>query len=235
MPVRSTRLSVVVPVLLGLAVGVHSATASAEQPAPMAPVTAPPSAAPATVPGAPPPAPVAPDQTTAAPPETAASPQTTMGNTVSAFAALGYSYGFSTALGVGARYQITLVPKGFLHHLPPQMHDEFALEPGFDYFHASYGFGAGYSWDYNEYTPLVGALWNIWINDNLAVYPKLDVGFRIASWSESTNGMSVNTGHADLFPLYFQAAAGIAYRLGIVSLRAEVGWEALRAGVGVTL
>jgi len=229
MSIRCIQVCVAVSLLLGLAMTGYAATAFADSPPPLAPASAAPSSAPAAVPGAPPAVLVTPDQTNAA------SPQTTMGNTISAFAALGYSYGFSTALGVGARYQITLVPKGFLHHLPPQMHDEFALEPGFDYFHASYGFGAGYSWDYNEFTPLVGALWNIWINDNLAVYPKLDVGFRIASWSESANGMSVNTGHADLFPLYFQGAAGIAYRLGIVSLRAEVGWEALRAGVGITL
>jgi hypothetical protein len=156
---------------------------------------------------------------------------TTENATVSLFAGLGYSYGFSVGLGLGARYQWVIVPKGFLHSLPPTMHDEFALEPGFDYFHASYSV-VGYNWDYNEFTPLIGALWNIWLNDKLAVYPKLDIGYRIVSWSASYNGMSIGGAHDYLFPVYIEGAAGVIYRIGAVSLRAEVGWEDLRLGAG---
>ena len=133
-----------------------------------------------------------------------------MHEAVSVFGAVGYSYGFAAAYGAGVRFQWILVPKGFLKRLPKRMHDEFGIEPGIDFFHAGYsvsGGGFSESWDYNEYTPLVGALWNIWLNENLAVYPKIDIGYRIASWSETVSGGSTTTiAHADLFPLYFQGA-----------------------------
>lgn len=157
-------------------------------------------------------------------------PQTTENKTISAFLGLGYSYGFALGLGVGLRYQWVIVPKGFLH-LPSAMHDEFALEPGFDYFHAGYS-KFGVSWNYNEFTPLIGVLWNFWLTDKLAVYPKVDIGYRIASWSESVNGVSVGGAHANLFPVYIQGAGGAIYRFGPLSLRAEVGWEDLRVGAG---
>lgn len=165
-------------------------------------------------------------------------PTATMHKTISVLGGIGYSYGFSAAFGVGARFQWTLVPEGFLSKQQKTIHDELALEPGFDYFHAGYSVGAGaynVSWDYNEFTPLVGVVWNVWLNDKFAVYPKVDVGYRIASWSESVNGTTTATAHADLFPLYFQGAAGVVYRTGVVSLRAELGWEALRAGVALSL
>lgn len=161
-----------------------------------------------------------------------------LGKTLSVFGAVGYSYGFAAALGVGARFQVSLVPRGFLR-LPHGMHDELGIEPGFDYFHAGYSSGAGaykVDWDYDELTPLVGVVWNFWLLDKLAVYPKIDIGYRIGFWSESVNGQSVGgVAHADLLPLYFQGALGAAYRVGPVALRAEVGWEALRVGVGITL
>ena len=161
-----------------------------------------------------------------------------MNKSISVFGAVGYSYGFAAAVGVGARFQWVLVPQGFLQRRHAKMHDELALEPGFDYFHAGYSVGAGaynVSWGYDEFTPLVGVVWNVWLNDNVAVYPKVDVGYRIASWSESVNGATTATVHADLFPVYFQGAVGIVYRLGIVSLRAEAGWEALRGGIALSL
>src|SRR5271169_4096379 len=90
---------------------------------------------------------------TPAPPPPDAPPApggTTETNTLSAFLGMGYSYGFALGLGVGLRYQWVVVPQGFLHTLPPGMHDEFAIEPGFDYFHAGYS-NDGVSWDYNEF------------------------------------------------------------------------------------
>jgi hypothetical protein len=182
------------------------------------------------------PAPASPEPSPSpAPSDVAGSPgSATMNYTLSGFLGVGYSYGFAVGLGIGARFQITLVPKGFIHSLHSPMHDELALEPGFDYFHAGYSVD-GDSWSYNEFTPLVGVLWNFWLNDNVAFYPKLDIGYRIETWSESVNGQNVGGGHNDLFPVYIQGAAGVVYRIGIVSLRGEVGWEDLRIGVGVSL
>jgi hypothetical protein len=167
----------------------------------------------------------------------ATTPTSTMDHSISALFNLGYGYGFALGLGVGARYQWVLVPKGFLK-LPSSMHDEFAIEPGFDYFHAGYSTGIPgdtISWNYNEFTPLVGAVWNFWLTDHLALYPKIDVGYRIGEWSGSINGQKVSVVNPNVFPVYFQAAAGVDYRIGMFSLRAEAGWEALRAGIGVAM
>jgi hypothetical protein len=167
-----------------------------------------------------------------APPEAPPGSRTSESNTISGFLGLGYDYGFSIGVGLGARYQIAIVPNGFLHH--PTIHDELALEPGIDFFHDGYSFAGG-GWDYNEITPLVGCLWNVWLNEQFAVYPKIDIGYRIGFWSEHINGMNVGGGHDYVFPVYIQGAAGVVYRLGPVSLRGEVGWDALRIGIGVTL
>lgn len=202
--------------------GADAVQASIQVQTPPPPPTSPPGA----------PAPAAPESPA---PSTAAA--STMDHSISALFNLGYGYGFALGLGVGVRYQWVIVPKGFLK-LPSRMHDEFAIEPGFDYFHAGYSTGIPgdtVSWDYNEFTPLVGAVWNFWLTDHVAVYPKIDIGYRIGEWSASINGQKVSQVNPDVFPVYFQGAAGVDYRIGILSLRAEVGWEALRAGLGVAL
>jgi len=186
--------------------------------------------------GAPPP-PAQPAATPAATPAPTDTPapqgdRTSENLTLSGFLGLGYGYGFGLGVGFGGRFQFDIVPNGFLHH--PTIHDELALEPGIDFFHDGYGNDA-YHVDYNEITPLVGCLWNVWLNNQFAVYPKIDIGIRIGFWSETANGVTQNNGHDYVFPLYIQGAAGVVYRLGPVSLRAEVGWDALRIGAGITL
>jgi hypothetical protein len=158
-----------------------------------------------------------------------------MQGALSVLGGVGYGWGLGVGFGVGARFQYDFLPKGVLH-LPHGMHDEMGIEGGVDYFHVSYGYDAGYNEEYNEITPLVGWVWNFWLMDKLAVYPKVDVGYRIGMYSYTdANGNKV-TNHPDaVFPLYFQGAAGVVYKIGPVALRGEVGWEALRVGVGVNL
>ena len=182
-----------------------------------------------------PPPPPAPEQQPA--PANAA----TMDRTITVFGSVGYGYGFGAAFGIGARYQWVAVPTGVLRNLRNGMHDEFAIEPGLDYFHTGYTSGVPgdlVDVSYNEFTPLVGFVWNFWLNDKFVVYPKIDVGYRIFSTSESINGTPLATFTTDYAPIYFQGAAGAAgaaYRFGNVSLRAEIGWEALRLGVALSL
>ena len=157
----------------------------------------------------------------------------------SAFLGIGYGYGFSTGLGVGARFEWVFLPDGALK-LRNGMHDEIGVEAGFDYFHAGYDAGTfggeKVTWSYNEFTPVVGIVWNFWLTDKLALYPKIDLGYRIASWSESVSGSgSVASASPGFSALYFQGAGGIVYRAGPVALRAEAGWEALRLGAGIDI
>jgi hypothetical protein len=178
----------------------------------------------------PPPAPPPPPETQ----QVAPTNESTLDRTFTAFGAVGYGYGFGAAAGFGGRYQWVAIPKGFLR-LSNGIHDEFAVEPGFDYFRAGYSIAGGYDVTYNEFTPLTGFVWNVWLNDHLLVYPKIDVGYRLFAVSESLNGVNLATFTTDYAPIYFQGAAGVAYKFGSVSLRAEVGWEALRAGIALSL
>jgi len=183
-------------------------------------------------------------------PEPPAPPQieTSMHQAISVLGGIGYGYGFAVGYGVGARFQWVAAPKGVLK-LPNGMRDEIGIEPGFDFFHASYGSGvslgtlsAQWNFDYNEFTPVVGVVWNFWLTREIAVYPKIDLGYRIAEWSVSETVSGASGGpmqvqaHADVSPVYFQGAAGVAWRFSdALSLRAEVGWNTLRAGIAAHL
>lgn len=159
---------------------------------------------------------------------TAFAPRSTGNGLVSAFLGLGYAYSDS-GFGVGARYQKVVAPIGVIKQGP--VHDEVALEGGFDYFHYSFGYRLGsfsQSWTYNEVAFTFGAAWNFWmLEDKLALYPKLDLSYRIGSVSGDIGSMSGYGG------LWFQATGGVMYRTGNVTLRAELGSGSLRLGAGL--
>jgi hypothetical protein len=213
--------------VLAAATTTVTATATVAAPAP-APTPAP-AAAVAPVP---PPAPAA-----APPPDAITAPMNdgTMQGAVTAFLGIGYGWGLGIGEGVGARFQYDFLPKG-VFHFQNGMHDEMGVEAGLDFFHVSYGYGDGFNESYNEFTPLAGWVWNFWLTDKLAVYPKIDIGVRIGSYSYTDrNGNTVSHTNSDVFPVYFEGAAGVVYRLGPVALRGEVGWEALRIGASINV
>jgi hypothetical protein len=138
-------------------------------------------------------------------------------NVFSAFGLLSYWYADS-GVGVGARYQKTVAPGGLLHL--PAVHDDVGIEGGVDYAHYSF-IGIAY----NEVAVLVGGVWNFWfLQDRLALYPKVDLGYRFGSWSGTSLG-----GYGGLV---FQGSAGVAYRVSRLTLRAEAGSGSLRLGAG---
>ena len=214
-------------VALGLSLLAGSRRAHAQTNAPVA--------APATPAATPAPATPAPEAAAAAPAPTEPSAvdtnQSTMNNNLSLFGSIGYGYGYGTGYGLGARYQVV-----FADHvlkLPPGKHDEFGIEFGLDYYHVSYDqslLGTSFKWSYNEYTPVVGVTWNFWLTDKLMVYPKLDFGYRFISWNDDLAGYDAGVGH-----FYFQGTGGIAYAVGPVKLRAELGWASLRVGAAIAL
>ena len=153
---------------------------------------------------------------------------------LSAFGMLGYGYGFATGYGVGARFQLVLA-KDLIKH--QKIHDEIALEPGIDFLTASYDYGfADIEYTYREITPVVGVSWLFWLNNRVAIYPKIDLGYHITSWSVKSGGEELDIGHSDVSALYFQGAGGVIFRLApSVALRAEGGWRALRVGAGFSI
>jgi hypothetical protein len=74
-------------------------------------------------------------------------------------------------------------------------------------------------------------VWNFWLSDQLVLYPKIDLGYRFGTWS-TNSGFSSPTGYGGIV---LQGAAGIAYKLDRVTLRAEAGSGTLRLGVGFAL
>jgi hypothetical protein len=152
----------------------------------------------------------------------------TLNNTATLFGVLGYGYsGLGSAPGVGARYQMTLIKD--VGRYGGKVHDDIGIEGGVDFVHYSWSLPGypQYSWSYNEVSVLAGVVWNFWIGDKLALYPKVELAYGIGSAS-TQNGIAAPSYGG----LWFQGAAGAAYKLGPIALRAEAGWRALRLGAG---
>jgi hypothetical protein len=135
--------------------------------------------------------------------------------------------------GFGGRYTMPLVPEGVLH--APRVKDEFTLELGADFVHYSATVGwAPYTVDYTWNGILVvgGVTWNFWLNPNLALYPKLDLGYLFGQYSGWDSGYYGTYGRANLGGVFLQGAAGLIYRFQSLALRVELGSGLLRLGVG---
>jgi len=160
--------------------------------------------------------------------------QPNMNRKLSVFGALGYGFGYATGYGAAARYQFIIVSDGVLK-MSPGKHDEIGIEAGFDLLHVGWsqnlGAGTDYSWSYNEFTPVAGIAWNIWLSDKIAVYPKIDLGYHIGSISATNGNQAVSTSGVAFNALYFHGTGGIIYDLGSVALRVEAGWATLRLGL----
>lgn len=145
------------------------------------------------------------------------------GGSVAAWVILGYGH----AVGVGARYRTSLVPEGFLHSA--QVRDSLDLEAGLDYI-SWYGYGvAPYDYGYNMFLPRAGLMWNFWLSPELALYPKLDLGFAFGSYT----GTYPTAGRHDFSGLFLEGSVGLIWRFRRdMSLRGELGNEGLRLGLG---
>ncbi len=162
---------------------------------------------------------------------------------LSVFAILGYSYYYANAYGIGARYQKVLAPDV----LRAKIHDDIAIEGGLDVVYSSWdypwGWGTGYyslTGTYTAISPVVGVLWNFWLNDKISLYPKLDLGYEFGSlkWTSSDPYWS-------LYSPYFRAhnyggpyldlAGGLAFKADTVTLRVQAGIHGLYLGLGFQL
>ena len=134
--------------------------------------------------------------------------------------------------GVGFRVGIPVVPQGLIHGA--RVRDELVLEVGGDFLHYSNHVGfpiyGDYSW--NGFLLVGGFAWNFWLTPQLALYPKLDLGFEYGwyhGWDTAWGGYYGQHSYGGLF---VQGAAGLIYRLHSVDLRVELGTGLLRLGVG---
>ncbi len=149
-------------------------------------------------------------------------------NALTLFGTLGYAYsGAGTGFGIAARYQKTLADRVAISH-HPTIHDDIGIEfgPGFSHYSFSY---YNYNFSYNEVSLFVGIVWNFWLSDRLAVYPKTEIGYRFGKVS----GSDLFANSIDYGGLGFEGGAGVIYKLNAVALRAEVGNYDLRLGAAL--
>ena len=133
-------------------------------------------------------------------------------------------------VGVGGRFMMPL-------NFPPLLRntafrDSFALEFGADLLHWSYSFGGpgfGYSYSWTEVLPVAGVMWNIWVNDRFAFYPKIEVGYAFGWFSD----LGTNMAQASYGGVFADGAVGALYNMGGgLTLRAEAGSAGLKLGAG---
>jgi hypothetical protein len=142
---------------------------------------------------------------------------------LSAWGILGYGNG----LGIGGRFMLPVVPEGFLQN--DRIKDQLAAEIGVDLLRYSYSFLRA-DYGFVAVLPVAGLLWNVWVSDNLALYPKLDLGYAVGfltGWNETWGSRSTYGG------FFWQTSVGVLFKTRSVALRLELGNGLLKAGVGI--
>jgi hypothetical protein len=138
--------------------------------------------------------------------------------------------GYFGLYGIGASYMMP-VADGVLNH--PTIRDRFELEFGATYLRRSYGYLTYGDYTWNEVVPVVGVAWMVWLKSNLAVYPKLDVGYAFGwlSGFDYCNGLA-GCSNPSYGGVFVNGSVGVMYNIGSVVLRGEAGNELLKGGVG---
>jgi hypothetical protein len=193
---------------LGLLSVLYSNVASAQELAPAPP----PAADPATAPSA---APIDSVQ--------AAAPGKLLSTGPTAWAGLGY-FGL---YGIGVSYMLP-VAHGVLRH--PTIRDQFVLEFGADYHRRSYGWSGASDYTWNEIVPMGGVAWMVWLKSNLAVYPKLDVGYAFG-WLSGFDCGPTRCSDPSYGGIFVDGSVGVLYDIGSVVLRGEAGNQLVKGGI----
>ena len=130
----------------------------------------------------------------------------------------GYGWGYygGFPFGVGARFYYPLVADGFISAI----NDEFGLEGG-----ADFTFRFGYYGFYPLLDIPVAAVWRFHLTDKWTVYPKVGIGI----------GIGYNYYNSPVY-FVFEGLAGAIYKINeTMSLRLELGYPGVRAGLAIAL
>jgi hypothetical protein len=142
---------------------------------------------------------------------------------LSAWGILGYGNG----IGIGGRFMLPVAPEGLLHN--ERFKDQLAAEFGVDLLRYSYSFRID-DYGFMAFLPVAGLLWNIWVSDNIALYPKLDLGYAVGfltGWNDAWGSRPTYGG------FFWQTSVGAIFKTRSVALRLELGNGLLKAGVGI--
>jgi hypothetical protein len=141
--------------------------------------------------------------------------------------------GWGSAVGVGATFQLPLIPQGLIHEPGFRLRDSLDLDVGVDYLNYWNTYHSGpYHYDVSEFNLHAGLLWNFWLTPQVAVYPKAGLGYSFARYNYSA-GWPQGYDHGSYGGLYPELAVGAQLKLASnLSLRGELGWSGLKLGVG---
>ncbi len=143
--------------------------------------------------------------------------------------------GWGSAVGVGASFQLPLVPQGLIHDPGFRLRDSLDLDLGVDYlsyWNHYYYYDGGPYYDVSMFNLHAGLIWNFWLTPKVAVYPKAGLGFGIVHYTYSSNWNPVyaTSSYGGVYP---ELAVGGQLRLSnALSLRGELGWSGLKVGLG---
>lgn len=167
-------------------------------------------------------------------PATAAEPTYATGANSKSLALWGI-LGWGSAVGVGASFQVPLVPQGLIHDPGFRLRDSLDLDLGVDYLsYWNHYYTGPYYYDVSEVNLHAGLIWNFWLSPQVAIYPKAGLGYSIATYNYSP-GWNPGWGHGSYGGVYPELAAGAQLKLSsALSLRGELGWSGLKLGLGFT-
>lgn len=147
-------------------------------------------------------------------------------------AGYGYHDGYQNGFGIGGRYRTSLVPEGLIGPNSSRIRDTVDLEFGADLVRYTYRYsvpGTTYDYSWTAFRPRVGAMWNFWFTPQLALYPKIDLGYQFG-WFDGWNAPGP---HPSWSGLFLEPSIGMIWRFRpATSLRVEAGSEGLKLGLG---
>lgn len=148
-------------------------------------------------------------------------------------AGYGYHDGYDNGFGLGVRYRMPLLPGGILRPNASGIRDTFDLEFGADLVRYAYRYRVApfdYAYSWTAFRPRAGVMWNFWFNQQLALYPKLDLGYQFG-WFDGWDSTASSPSWSGLF---LEPSIGLIWRFRpATSLRLEAGSEGLKVGLGL--
>jgi hypothetical protein len=139
--------------------------------------------------------------------------------------------GWNDAAGIGASFQAPLVPQGLIHDPGFRLHDTLDFDVGLDYLSYWNHYRSGpYAYDVSEFNLHAGLVWNFWLTPQLALYPKVALGYGFAHYSGNWDPLYGRGHYGGLYP---ELAVGGQLKLSsTLTLRSELGWAGLKIGLG---
>lgn len=128
-------------------------------------------------------------------------------------------------IGVGGRFTLPLAISPVLGST--SLKDNFSLELGADFLHWSRSYSAN-KFGWNEFLPVVGIQWSIWITEKFGFYPKFDLGYGVGWYSGWNSQWGSRPSYGGIF---WDIALGIYFKLNPqVAIRVEGGYSGFKLG-----